>query len=226
MIEDEGIAMIVVNVSQSYAALLRRERPQTPWEFHNITVGDWPPMSEDTLEEYRDYLVGTYNDMIVTAFKIISVNRIEKDGKAKLEFVVDGLFNPGRPADPFNLRNPEDEAAWLIGCPIPGGPWKRGEARGTRRYSLDAYLKDHPEFSVRRDAGLPGSMASNLFELLRGDHRIPSVDFPALEAASAASSSVPPAGGVTISRRPDGTVVVVIPTGTRAQITVDPEADR
>lgn len=217
--------MIVVNINHSYAELLRQERPSIiSYEFNRITTGHWPVMADATMHGYTDYLVGTYNDMIVTAFKIVRVERVVHEGKDKLKFVVDDFYNPDREKATFEAVSARevDSAAWLVGAPIPGGSWRKGEARGTRRYSLDAYLKDHPDLAERADREFPSSMMENLFAYLRGDSRMPVEDFPALERSStfATPQSV---GGVTVSRQPDGTVLIVIPSGTRAHLTIDPE---
>ncbi|GEM_PF-6070700 len=216
--------MIVVNVAHSYAELLRRDRsPLLSFEFNRITTGHWPLMSDSTMEGFTDYLVGTYNDMIVTAFKIVSVTREEFEGKEKLKFVVDDFYNPDRSRESFPESTREvDPAAWLIGSPIPGGSWKKGEARGTRRYPLPTYLKDHPELTERGERDFPAAMAENLFAYLRGDGRVPIEDFPALDRSSAISA-FRPVGGVTVSRQPDGTVLIVIPSGTKAQLIIDPD---
>lgn len=216
--------MIVVNVSQSYAALLRKERNMLFAELSTITTGDWPPMADSTLDGFLDYLVGTYNDVIVTAFEILSVKRTVVDGKEKIQFEVKDWRNNGSTFQHAAGLSPEKEnpATWLIGCPIPGGQWKRGEARGTRRYAMDAYMQDHPELVARRDSTFPGAMAENLFALLKGDPRVPAQDFPAL-AQSTPTGLIPTVpGGVKITRQPDGTVVIVVPTGTKATLSLDP----
>lgn len=217
--------MIVVNINHSYAELLRRERqPFLSYEFNRITTGHWPVMADATMDGFTDYLVGTYNDMIVTAFKIVRVERVVHEGKDKLKFVVDDFYNPDREKAPFETSSSQevDPAAWLVGAPIPGGSWRKGEARGTRRYSLDAYLKDHPTLAERADQDFPSAMMDNLFAYLRGDSRMPVEDFPALDRSNAFAANQP-VGGVTVSRQPDGTVVIVIPSGTRAQLTIDPD---
>lgn len=217
--------MIVVNINHSYAELLRRERqPLLSYEFNRITTGHWPVMANATMDGFTDYLVGTYNDMVVTAFKIVRVERVEHEGKDKLKFVVDDFYNPDKAKATFETKSEQevDPAAWLVGAPIPGGSWRKGEARGTRRYSLDAYLKDHPDLSERAEQEFPSAMMENLFAYLRGDSRMPVQDFPALERARTFATPQP-VGGVTVSRQPDGTVLIVIPSGTRAQLTVDPD---
>ena len=99
---------------------------------------------------FTDYLVGTYNDMIVTAFKIVSVTREEFEVRKTSSLSWMSFYNPDRSRESFPESTREvDPAAWLIGSPIPGGSWKKGEARGTRRYPLPTYLKDHPELTER-----------------------------------------------------------------------------
>jgi hypothetical protein len=216
--------MIVVNVSQSYASLMRKERTMLFAELSTITTGDWPPMADSTLDGFLDYLVGTYNDVIVTAFEILSVKRVIVDGKEKIQFeVLDWRNNESTFESAAGLSpQKENRAAWLIGCPIPGGQWKRGEARGTRRYAMDAYMEDHPELADRRDGTFPDAMAENLFALLKGDARVPAQDFPALAQSTQTGLAPTIPGGVKITRQPDGTVVIVVPTGTKATLSLDP----
>lgn len=216
--------MIVVNINQSYAELIRREQPGfLAFELNRITTGHWPVMADSTMDGYSDYLVGTYNDMIVTAFRILNVQRVVHEGKDKLKFVVDDFSNPDKEQNFFGASTQEvDGAAWLVGAPIPGGSWRKGEARGTRRYALDAYLKDQPDLAERADREFPSAMMENLFAYLRGDSRMPVEDFPALDRSNTFTASQP-VGGVTVSRQPDGTVLIIIPSGTRAQLTIDPD---
>jgi hypothetical protein len=83
-------------------------------------------------------------------------------------------------------------------------------------------MVDHPELADRKDGTFPNAMAENLFALLQGDARVPSEDFPALAQSAQTGLAPPVPGGVTVTRQPDGTVVIVVPTGTKATLSIDP----
>lgn len=207
--------MIVTSLNRSYPNLVddTQTRPHiTPvFELEEKTRGDWPSMRETTVTGYFDYVVGTWNDMIVSAYPFDAIKRLDN---GKVQFV--------NTTPQTDRESPRGE--WLIGCPIPGGPWKPGQARGTRRYALETYLDDHPELLGRIDEDFGGRMAENLVRHFATGKKIDVADYPQLAAAKASQAPTGPATGVTVVREPGGTVVVTIPTGTRAQILIEPEA--
>lgn len=216
--------MIVANLNKSYPSLIRAAETR-PLALQGITTGDWPYLKEATLNGYDDLLVGTYDDMIVTAYRITGTSTVDYEGIPKTRFEVASPISPSD--DPFAgfLHDSRFEpAAWLIGCPIPGGPWKQGEARGTRRYNLDDYRKDHPELVEREAREFGASTEEELLHHLRGDTLVSTADFPALSGAHPSPSGNSTETGVTVVRQPGGTVVVTIPTGTRARIEIEPQS--
>lgn len=213
--------MIVVNLNKSYPHLLQASRIDA-FALQNITVGDWPKLKTETLAGFDDLLVGTYEDLIVSAFRITGANTVDYEGTDKTRFEVAEPVGPT--GDPFSglfHRSSFEPAAWLIGCPIPGGSWKKGEARGTRRYSLDDYRTDHPDLADREQREFGSGTAEELLQHLRGNELFPADDYPALATADR-PSGVTPGTGVTVVRQPGGTVIVTIPTGTRAHIEIEP----
>ncbi|MBM7025310.1 hypothetical protein [Clavibacter zhangzhiyongii] len=142
--------MIVVSLKRSYFNLLADMRRESEgmawWRLEGITRGTWPKMSSELMEGYLDFVVGTYDNMIVTAYEIGSV---EADGDAGITFAAPAKTKEFE--DIFRsstTSNASDNAAeWLVGCPMPGGPWKQGESRGTRRYSTETFLEDTPAWS-------------------------------------------------------------------------------
>lgn len=225
--KDKVELMIVVNLKRSYPELIQREQRgvlSDGLNLQGITTGDWPKLSEESLEGFDDFLVGTYDNMIVTAYRLIGAETIDYDGVEKTRFkVAEPIAGNG---DQFGslLGNTasSEPAAWLIGCPIPGGPWKRGESRGTRRYSLDEFRADHPELAQRSEEDFGATMSGALLRQFRGDPHVAIEDYPQLVAASGTTAPVGPETGVTVVRQPGGTVVITIPTGTRAQLHIEP----
>jgi hypothetical protein len=218
--------MIVTHLKHSYPNLiddLRAGKGYGPdLRLEGLTRGDWPPMTTKTAMGYLDYVVGTSatHQMIVSAYPVNTLV-VTPEGKTRFEYVPeDGESSPDHLASLFTSNVSAVPGEWLIGCPIPGGQWKQGESRNTRRYALETYLDDHPELLPRIGQDFGGRMALHLIEYFAGARDIDSESYPALAAAGHTAL----AGGtdVTVVRQPGGTVVVTIPTGTRAQILIDP----
>jgi hypothetical protein len=217
--------MIVVSLKRSYPNLIddtRNEAAGLFMKLEAITRGDWPKMTPSTLEGYLDYVVGTYNDMIVSAYPIDHVE-INDNGTicfAAPEGTTSWMQSMLNSKNASNASNTPGE--WLIGCPMPGGPWRQGESRGTRRYSIEDFLDDHPELGNRIGEDFGGRMADNLVAHYATGKQIAVEDYPQLASVPAVQPASTPSTGVTVVRQPGGTVVVTIPTGTRAQILIDP----
>lgn len=218
--------MIVTSLKRSYPNLLddvREGRQDQPLEIklESITRGYWKKINESSLDGFRDFVVGTFDNMIVSAYKVESV---QEGPGGTVKFDGPGVWDE-KPADnwfsPPSSNASQAPGEWLIGCPIPGGPWRQGESRGTRRYSMETYLADHPQLAARVDEDFGGRMATNLVDHLATGKEIALEDYPQL--ASATSMPASAETGVTVVRQPGGTVVITIPTGTRAQLLIEPE---
>lgn len=217
--------MIVTHLKHSYPNLIEDLRSgstaaTSPYRLEGLTRGEWPPMSIATATGYLDYLVGTWDDLIISAFQVNSIVTTPH-GKSVFEYTSKNGEKTGNPFDSiFRSNVAVDPAEWLVGCPIPGGPWKRGESRNTRRYDLEAYLADYPSLVSRIGEDFGGRKASHLLDHFAGVRNVDLTDYPALPE----NKDAVVAGGtdVTVVRQPGGTVVVTIPTGTRAQITIEP----
>lgn len=217
--------MIVVSLKRSYPELIRNPSSSMPdtYMIQSITTGDWPKLSAESLEGFNDILVGTYDNMIVTAYRITGVKAVDYEGVEKTRFeVADAVAADGDQFSGLLYGTRTEPVAWLIGCPIPGGPWKRGESRGTRRYSLDEYRADHPDLAQREEEDFGADMSEALLRHFRGDSDVLTSDYPQLASFSGMAAPAGPATGVTIVRQPGGTVVITIPTGTRAQVNIEP----
>lgn len=218
--------MIVTSLKRSYRNLLddvQRGTGGLPpvMRLETITRGDWKKINASTLDGYLDFVVGTYDDMIVSVYK---VNGVEDGPNGTIKFTGPSYWDEKPVHDflnPAGSNTSHVAGEWLIGCPIPGGPWRQGESRGTRRYPLEAYLADHPELAPRVEEDFGGRMATNLVDHLATGKAIASEDYPQL--ASATSVPATAETGVTVVRQPGGTVVITIPTGTRAQLLIEPD---
>ncbi|TWX34989.1 hypothetical protein ES689_14190 [Frigoribacterium sp. ACAM 257] len=219
--------MIVTSLKRSYPNLLDDVRKGSnamlpELRLESITRGNWKKMNAATLDGYLDFVVGTYDNMIVSAYRVDQVEQLE-DGTIK--FAGPSPFGE-RPQNDW-LGLPSSNAShvpgeWLVGCPMPGGAWRQGESRGTRRYSTEAYLADHPELAGRVDEDFGGRMATNLLEHLATGRAIAIDDYPQL-ASAGTGSQLAAETGVTVVRQPGGTIIITIPTGTRAQLLIDPD---
>lgn len=76
----------------------------------------WPMLTPRYLEEHGDYLAAIADHRIVGVFRVTGTS-IEMVGDVR-KVVFDVEIAP--------------EAAHHIGAPTPGGPWRKGESRGTR----------------------------------------------------------------------------------------------
>ena len=219
--------MIVTALKRSYPNLLddvRADRAAALPELRleSITRGNWKKMNPATLDGYLDFVVGTYDNMIVSAYKIDHVESLD-DGTIK--FAGPSPFDEQPKNDWLGLPSSNASSLpgeWLVGCPMPGGPWRQGESRGTRRYATDAYLEDHPELVGRLDEDFGGRMAMNLLKHLATGKSIAIEDYPQLASANTGGPAAAETG-VTVVRQPGGTVVITIPTGTRAQLLIEPD---
>lgn len=222
--------MIVTALKHSYPNLLddvRRGTAQVPeLRLESITRGDWKKIGASKLDGYLDYVVGTYDNMIVSAYKVDHVAPAPND---LIKFAGPSPWDDETPQNDWLTSHimPASNAShvageWLIGCPMPGGPWRQGESRGTRRYSLTDYLEDHPELAQRAEEDFGGRMAINLVHHLATGKAIATEDYPQLASAGTLNPTATETG-VTVVRQPGGTVVITIPTGTRAQLLIEPE---
>lgn len=121
--------MLLVNITRTYPADAIAGIPEGPdstptgviaalSDLVNACRGDWPDLSTRYLSENVDYLAAT-----TTAGRIVGIFRV-----VDFEHDVD---DAGVPKVRFGLEA-APEAAHHLGAPMPGGSWKKGEARGTR----------------------------------------------------------------------------------------------
>ena len=119
---------VLVNTKKTYLnasrALANLSDDSTPHEYEQAiqdlatsVEGEWPPLSAAHDRDMGDIVLGTYDGLITCVFTISEVIQT----------------SPGDPHSPLRFKvHAAPDWAHLIGAPQPDGPWKRGEARGTR----------------------------------------------------------------------------------------------
>lgn len=113
------LPMLIVNTQLSYpdiGAELGLDDSAALVELAEITRKTWPPLTDAYLKRSADFLAGTAYGKVTVTYRITGWARTSGD---KIEFQV----------------VPAPELTKLIGIIQPGGPWVRGEARGTRQVS-------------------------------------------------------------------------------------------
>ena len=123
--------MIVVNLNKSYpefAAALGQSGKKDPNEIlmrdlrplAAITAGDWFRITDLRARQYGDVLVGCFAAQVVSIYHIVGW---EQQPDQTIRFEV----------------KPAIEWATMLGTGQPGGPWKQGEARGSRFVDSASY---------------------------------------------------------------------------------------
>lgn len=158
--------------------------------------GDWPPLSEHNLASYADLVLGTYAETVTAAYTVESWSSVTNDaGTPKLVFDVSAALD------------------WihLIGQPQPGGAWRRGESRGTRRI-------DTPGLG---EPTTPGSYTDWRLAVVTAARTLcpPSRTTPAEDARPVRRHDVK-TGDISTTIRPDGSILVSVPAG--VPVTIQP----
>lgn len=214
--------MLLVNLNLSYPALSTAalDLPDDPghpdvaaWHdrLRHATREWWLNLSETYLDTHADYIAGTYEGRVVSVYRVTGWNRAQ---------ALDGIVRVS-----FRCQD-APEAAHLITSPMPGGPWKRGEARSTRAVPTPAEITPEraaePPALVRertqRSAALIAERAQQIARLapnVLDDEDTPTAytdgDTTWVEHATLGD-------GTSIYRYPDGTVTVHVPVGTRVLV--------
>lgn len=123
---------IAVNLARSYPTVVDLEARDAQLErLEHVTLGDWARVSEKDAHGAQ-LILGAYLGSIVSAYTVTGHTRGE-DGRVRW------------------LGHPADAYAGLIGQPLPGGDWRKGQARPLRKV---------------RVSGRPGSAAPAMKQLL------------------------------------------------------------
>lgn len=208
--------MILVNVKSTYpavAAALADHDPRpgtTPTlgianigKLIDITRGDWQQLSAKYLNQYADYVAATTGSTIVGVFRVDGV----EDNSTKTRF----------------LLSPAPETAHLLGAPMPGGAWKRGEGRGTRGVTTprgllpteDLTSKDVDTYYGRLRSVAAAFVAGRMEQAGAGLSPTP---YSAEDTSFDESATL---GGAHIRAYPDGTVAVTAPRDVRVMVSYD-----
>ena len=110
-----------LNASRALAHLPKdatdHEREQALLDLATSVEGEWSPLNAVHDPEIGDIVIGTYDGLATCVFTIAEITQTR----------------PGDTTSPLRFTvTPAPHWAHLIGLPQPGGPWQRGEARGTR----------------------------------------------------------------------------------------------
>lgn len=196
--------MLLVNTARSYPRVAlsittAHNVADLLGELADVTRQSWPDLSDEYLATNADYIAGTAAGLITVIYKVVDVDRTRggRDGQ-----------NEGPVKLVFSVR-PAPELGYLIGKPQPGGPWRRGEARGTRAVLTPNADEPGADDDPTWDKRWIGPVLETARVVTRDVARIAPVD----EHVSTSISA-------------DGTVVVRVPMGTKVLIEQVPINER
>ncbi|MBK6857047.1 MAG: hypothetical protein IPG97_11010 [Microthrixaceae bacterium] len=124
--------MILVNLSKSWAEVVSGAR-----EPADVTLGDWAGITDESIEQCADVILGVHRGEVVSAFDIEAWDRDPESGRVRFS---------GAPSETW---------AHLVGTPNPGPAWVKGAARPVKY--LDTRILT--EGSVEVEATPDGSRA-------------------------------------------------------------------
>lgn len=185
--------MMVVNLRQTMPRMLDEVRNGIADDtlldmvkYHTTTA--WAGISLSAQEQFGDYVVGVYGAHIVSAYKINSfVKHAEPD---RLRFDVESA----------------PEMAFMIGQQVPGGSWKRGEARPVRYVDTRAVIAHFDEKGLISDDGPTSDERMVAF--------VNSLAAPTPIPDGAATTL----GQVDVVKDPRGGITVTVPMGTKVTV--------
>jgi hypothetical protein len=97
--------LILVNLARTWPnVLLGKATPD------QATLGDWQGVSDNALSDHADYVLGVYQNQVVTSFDVTGWQR-QPNGRVRFE------------------GTPSKRWAHLVGGPNPGPAWTRGQVR-------------------------------------------------------------------------------------------------
>lgn len=196
--------MIIVHLKQSMPVLMMEKRRGAPNDvlldfLREKTRGDWAGIKQDSIEAYGDYVVGAYEGLVVSVYKVTGDGRTDSLPESRVVFEVEDA----------------PEMAWMIGRRCPGGRWKRGEARPVRYFTTTEVLWSYEheegvtrsEMETARNVEIDDVMLSCIEEIARPDQPVNVAD---------ASGTV--LDDVEVKVNPRGGIIVKVPAGTRVLI--------
>ena len=209
--------MIVVNLNKTFPTWAEKFAVTAPVDdLHQVKIadlhglaeicaGDWWRIPELAIAQYGDLLVGCYANQIVAAYHISGHRQDKATGRVR-----------------FTIK-PAYDYSGIIGAGQPGGPWKQGEARGSRHLPLDDYTD--------RYMGKPNARAWKHTGAGRAALRAPQITrdpTPPVQVTHPArvSFSWPHLGEITISWTTTGILEIAVPEGTRTRTVKTPAPRR
>lgn len=197
--------MIIVNIKSSYPALIESAggAPANS-DLAEITLGDWPKIRRENVMPYLDMVCGTYDGRVVTAFPAEDFDYVGQEMKIR--------FQPWAQSD--RLLQWSRQWAWLIGVSAPGGAWRVGESRGTRRVDTNAYLQGEGAPYINRPA--PQDVQTAMAEMAAFTHGLTTTSSFTPAGATDELASSP----VDVVTSPSGEVMITVRSGTPFTLTV------
>lgn len=192
--------MMVVSLRRSMPRLLDQVRLGIPddvllQQIRRDTSGDWSGISNAAFEEFGQFVVGVHGGRIASMYDITGYSPGEEVGRIRFDVT---------PAYGF-----ED----LIGQPVPGGAWKRGEARPVRYVATSAFIQHFHERGLLGDAGPEDEIDRKIVEFVRAEAA------GGTGAPGAAAASVDALlADVEVAPDTRGGIRVTVPLGTRVTV--------
>lgn len=192
--------MMVVNLRRSMPRLVDQVRLGIPddvllEQIQRDTTGDWSGISTAAFEEFGQYVVGVHGDRIASVYDITGFTLGEGAGRIRFEVM------------------PAYAMADLIGQPVPGGAWKRGEARPVRYVDTQAFMQHFFERGLLGDDGDAEEIFRRIVDFVRaeaqGGTAMPSKSTASVEELLA---------DIEVVTDPRGGIRVTVPMGTRVTI--------
>lgn len=126
--------MIVVNLNKTFPEWAKQFGASAPKDLQQVKVadlaglseicaGDWWRITDLMIAQYGDLLVGCYAGQVVAPYYIAGHRQDPATGRVR-----------------FVLKPAYDYAS-IIGAGQPEGPWRKGEARGSRNVELHDYAE-------------------------------------------------------------------------------------
>jgi hypothetical protein len=189
--------VIVTHLPKTYPSVLssvrsNHDRHLVLASLSEFTLGDWARVADEAIDEYGDVVIGIYKGCVVSAFDITRSSRNEA-----------GLVT--------FIGVPSVKWAWLIGSgEVPGGPWKRGEARPVRYFHSTEVFDQHQGLE-KHAAGVPDPN-DRMFEVAEQQA------WKRRQVQQVVSLSASLIAQVEVALNPRGGINVTVPTGTRVTV--------
>jgi hypothetical protein len=196
----ETTQVIVVNLKRSMDRLLSNVQLGIPddvllQQIKHDTLGDWGGISVDALEEYGQYVLGVHGDRIASAYRIVGLAAPEHPGRKRFD-AVDAV-----------------ELADVIGRPVPGGAWRRGQARPVRYLDTEVFMRHFDSSADDASKYDDDEVARRMVAYVR--EQAVSSTATASKSASAVEDLL---SEVTVEAEPRGGIRVTVPMGTKVTI--------